>query len=454
MKKILVVLLMLAVATGVFALDGDWSMNGAAEIGTTVDFDKTPATIWGSGYNYTYKGWGPINGYLNLGYNWDSFSSGIKLQNRDWDPIGAWFEWDGENYKFSADVNLGALITKSLSFSIYGADTPSYQDPDASANNNAAGDGIFGRLWGYYKFLNGLVHLEVAYKARDNGGDKLWQSDTTAAFNNLGGSRLKDSSNNTLDQDGKWGIDRDTFSKVDHHQMLLANVVLSNLNFGIQFKDNLYAGNFYWHDGDPQLVRDVMKKIIIGFKFDMQPVEVAAQFRMGDYGVYFGGRWFIGPVTAGLSFTGILGSENPKEMKFGGGVEYKPGVFGASINGYYALEKEAVSGPAGRSQIGIVPSFFYNVIPTHLRFQTDFGFYLNGGKNDDNSKKATEVAWAVQPQLFWNFLGTGADDGYYGASGGWSGRATGIIVRYRLVSGVEDLISDNSKLDVTFRWHF
>jgi hypothetical protein len=386
---------------------------------------------------------------LVVGYDWESFASGITFQNRDGGSIDAWFDWNGENYKFSADANLGALITNYT---------------------EGVEDNHFGRLWGYYNFLNGLVHLEVAYKARDNDGDKLWVSDQTAAFSSKtqflswkGDSGEFDGGPIVHSYKGAylWGKDGSYFTKVDHDQMLLTNVVLSNLNFGFMMKNlydtSKYAGWPHPGAGDIKFVDDVLKKLIVGFKFDMQPIQVAAQFRMDDFGLYFGGRWFIGSVTAGLSFTGLLGADNPKEMKFGGGVSYNPGAFGASINAYYALVKDQPSSagdPAGSTQIGIVPSFFYNVIPTHLRFQTDFGFYLNGGKNTDNSKKATEVAWAVQPMLMWNFLGTGADDGYYGASGGWSGRATGIIVRYRLVSGVDGLIDDSNKFDVTFRWNF
>jgi len=434
MKKILVVLLMLAVATGVFALDGEWSLSGQAEIGTLVDLgakdsagNSAPSVIYGIGYNIPYDGYDNPFGKLSIGYNWESLSLGIGI--KDTGSIDGSIEWDGENYKFYANADLSNLISKPWS------------------------TGNFGRLWGWYKFLNGLVHLEVGYKSRDNGNDKLWVSDKTAAFANNG-----DSIAHGTNGKGLWGIDGGYFAKVDGDQMLLTNVVLSNLNFGFMLK-NLYkeVGWPDYYSDEVKFVDDVLKKLIIGFKFEMQPIEVAASFKMDNYGVYFGGRWFIGSVTAGLSFTGLLGSDDPKEMKFGGGVEYKPGAFGASINAYYALKKDQASSandPAGSTQIGIVPGFFYNVIPTHLQFRADFGFYLNGGKNTDNSKRPTEVAWAVQPQLFWNFLGTGADDGYYGASGGWSGKATGIIVRYRLISGVDGIIDDSNKLDVTFRWHF
>ena len=420
---------MLAVATGVFALDGDWSLSGKAEIGAYADLDVKPAVIVGSAYNKPYSDYDNIGGSLSLGYNWDALKLGIGF---NWNGgVGGELVYDGGSYKFEASGNLLPRVA--------------WQEWVKGPYN------WDGRLWGYYKLVNDLVHLEAAYMSRQN---EWWASDKVAS----GGPIAE------YPWDGG-----DTFAAFDHHTFLLAGVDLSNLSFGIVLpflfgdtnEENFIkvpgsAGAGDFQGGKTNLaalggkgfefVDGVLKQAIAGFKFNMQPIEVAAQFRMSDYGVYFGGKWFIGSVTAGLSFQGILDPDQPRRVRFGGGVEYNPGVFGANINGWYGLQKNDAGGR--KTQIGIEPGFFYNVIPTHLRFQTDVGFYFNGGRDTDTSeKKDLEIAWAVQPQLFWNFLGTGAGS-YYGFN-------TGMIVRYRIVSkDGYDNFSNCNALDVTFRWAF
>jgi hypothetical protein len=112
------------------------------------------------------------------------------------------------------------------------------------------------------------------------------------------------------------------------------------------------------------------------------------------------------------------------------------------------------------STIGVEPFFFYDAIPTHLRFALDVGFYfLNDTDGGDSSEKVT--VWAFQPQIYWNFLGTGA--GTY-----WS-YDTGIMIRYRMANAdtrdlthfgpvrwTGDPAVNNSVnfLDVVFKWGF
>jgi len=95
-----------------------------------------------------------------------------------------------------------------------------------------------------------------------------------------------------------------------------------------------------------------------------------------------------------------------------------------------------------RTQIGVEPGFFYNVIPTHLFFRTDIGFYFTNVYNgSEKNNEASKVNWAVRPQLIWNFLGTGAANGYYGFN-------TGMLFRYVLLS---DSIN---ALDIAFKFAF
>jgi len=453
MKKILVVLLVLAVATGVFAQEGSWSLNGKVEIGTFIDFDNNPEKLAGdnpdnsavyksSGYWSPYNYYGPVNGQLGLGYSRDELWLGLTFNTLDSDIINAGFTYDGGNYKFEVNSSLDNLIRGKMNV---------------------------GRLWGYYKMVNEMIHLEVAYNSRDT---QFWTSDLTGAFGGAGGigwpvidvvSRIGQGDSPWDSYASPWGGDRESFTKVDHGNYLLGDVQLSNLSFGIMLRSIFVDNDFATADnttgwlssdnsvdttfpkavgksGGYKFVDEVLKKVTIGLKFDMQPIQIAAQFRMGDYGAYFGGKWFIGPVTVGMSFMGVLkpyAIDDGNLMKFGGGVEYNPGVFGAEIKAWYGIAKFDSDNRA--TQIGLEPAFFYNVIPTHLQFRTDVGFYFNGGKTG-GTKDDIEVTWAVQPQLFWNFLGTGAGS-YYSYN-------TGIIVRYRLVSDAVNAF------DVGFRFAF
>jgi hypothetical protein len=458
MKKILVLLLILAVAGGVFALDGEWQLSGMAEVGGTLDFqlnDDDVLIAQGEGYNRVYGGWGGINGRLGLNYLWDAVKIGVEFNTWDGDAIGGNLEYNGESFKFQAATNLAQLISGNWGIWLGDGET------DISGGFDDAW-GVWynrmnvGRLWGSYSMLGGLVQLEAAFNSRDN---EWWTADKTAAFNSVlgfndGGTAITGLAGIAMEP---WA-GGDTFTKVDHHNFLLSSVELENLSFGVMIP-NVFA----W--GGSDLIEDVLKNMVAGFSFDMQPVKVAAQFQMGNYGVYFGLVWSFGVIDTGLSFTGIFKPQlggvedliDVKLFKFGGSVEYKSDAFGVKVGGYYAMDtialKPAVASAVGYSadaritQIGIEPSFWYNVIPTHLTFDVKVGFYLNGGKVG-STKADTEVGWAVEPQLFWNFLGTGATNNYWGLG-------TGMIVRYRLVGGDKyETMDDNNKLDVTFKWSF
>jgi hypothetical protein len=434
MKKILVLLLVIAAAGGVFALDGEWSLSGSAEIGTYVDFDTTDgakAAITSSTYWLPY---GDYNDYpdasLNVGYNWEALQLGLSFSYGG--GIGGELQYDGGNYKFQYNAQLAPKM---------------FMGNNANDGGDWKGDVWSNRLWGYYKLLNELVHLEVAYNSRAN---EWWASDKTAFSKPL------------WDGDG-------TFADVDQHNFLLAGLELENLSLGIMMKDvfrddqlggsngtAVHTGAFGGFNAPGkragmglELVDEVLKKMVFGVKFNMQPIEVAAQFKFDNYGVYFGGKWSIGPVGVGLSFAAILDPDATyKPIGAGVSVGYSASAFGADLKGWLNYAK--TDDTSSTSVIGIEPGFFYNVIPTHLRFKIDAGLYFSGGKVN-GEKQTLDVNWGVQPQLFWNFLGTGAGD-YYG------GLNTGMIVRYRLssISRADDYATDNktNALDVTFKFNF
>jgi len=442
MKKILVVLLILSVAGGVFAQEGTWSLSTSAWIGTRIDFDPNPAVdddpalISAVGYHQPYHWWGPVRGNVGIGYTRDAINIALDFDTRGF--IMSTATASGDNYRFV----IGGAIN-----SWFDASTAS-----ASTNNDSAigGEPRIKRLWGEYKMLNDMVTLLVAYRGPDT---MYWVSDDTGAL-------LDDSVNATsalgghtrrghyLFGHGNSGVGNgQTFTKVDGHNYLLADFGFAGLNFGMfipgvfseSYNTNGGFGNFAAGDR-AELVDDVLKASVFGAKFSMSPIEFAAQFRFSDYGIYVGGKFFAGPITAGLSFMGILNDPgNSRTMKFGGKINYNAGAFGAGVQAWYRNHRaDNDIAQDYRTVVGIEPNFFFNVIPTHLRFELDAGFYFNNKYNVDSSLDTKDVVWAVQPQLFWNFRGTGA--------GSIWGISTGIAGRYRIIS------ENVNALDIIFRF--
>jgi len=192
-----------------------------------------------------------------------------------------------------------------------------------------------------------------------------------------------------------------------------------------------------------------LKDTIVGLKFAMAPIDFAVQFKARDAGAYIGARFSTGPVTLGASFAGIFNPEKEngvyKETKFfkvGGDLNFNGGVFDAGIAASMERDTDASASKEFKQLIRVQPRFSYKVIPSHLCFALDAGFYFysNNGvtKTTDGSEKQSDITWAVQPQLFWTFLGTGARNGYGWAGPFYQGGPTGFIVRYRVVSAGAD----------------
>jgi hypothetical protein len=467
MKKILVVLLTLAVAGGVFAQEGSWSLGAGALIGTRITIDgwtgygtidasnQDPVAINASMYQRPYQQWNATRGSLATNYSRGPLALGIDWMIRpDGNVLFATLSGSGDSYKFVAGSNLLRWLGTNA--------------PDA-------GDPRIHRLWGEYNMLNEMLTLVVAYKSDDT---QYWYSDTSAGLiddsvANTGNSFGWTENNGIFGWNGNaklynnvgiaTGVYRGvylfgegngvsgngkTFTRVDGNNYLLADFGFSGLNFGIMlpntFSDAYMSGSeLQPHEGQTRsakldLVGDVLRNAVFGAKFSMYPIEFAAQFRVYDYGIYFGGKFFLGPVTIGASFMGQLNDpDNARKMKVGGSVNYSQGAFGAGILAWYHNDRPDVAVANYKSIIGFEPYFFFNVIPTHLRFELNAGFYFNtvkiGTDYDD-----MRIFWALQPQLFWNFRGTGA--------GSYWGVGTGIIARYRVVSEA------TNALDIVFKF--
>jgi hypothetical protein len=362
MKKILVLLLVLAVAGGVFAQEGTWSLSGGVRVGTTADFKASPVTI-GAGVD---GGWNN-RGNLNVGYKRGNLSTSIGFQIEQTgaatemsNGISLSADYDAGNYRAKAATN----FSKFLGFATPFVNIDSITAPDYKA--------LISELWGYYKMLGGLVHLEGAYVGRDNG---WWGSNATYG--------------------GGW-------ANLNGQSGLLANVDINNLQFGIMVPGIFAKGTVNLVDGDSSALRTS----VVGFKFVMAPVEFAAQFRFLQYGVYFGAKYTAGPVVVGLNFKGLM---DGGDIGVGASADYEsPGLFGAGVAFKYQLRTA--------KWMEVNPSFWYNVIPDYFYFKTELGFHFEGG----------DITWKLTPQIAWNFLGNGAK--------GYGDLNTGIGARFNLVS--------------------
>jgi hypothetical protein len=456
MKKILVVLLVLAVTTGVFA-QGDWSIGAGAEVTSRINLDPNynkddtgdyVAIAGGTGY-HIYDWYGKTTGVVNIGYSLGNLSASVDLHH--YDRLGSQVTVDGGNYKFQAATNLVNILHFNTG------------DPTATID----------RLWGYYKLINGMVHLEAAYNSRD--AFNPWTSDVTGAF---GGSAGRGEDFHDLFKDGG------NYTGFDHHNYLLTNITVANLEFGLVLpslfvnrearadnqrvningdnvtgenilnypgQDPATVGKGYWADESAAYVRlvdHVLKKMVFGVKFGMEPIEFAAQLLVDDYAVYLGAKFFSGPVTVGFSFNGVLASDTETHMKAGLSLGYNAGSFGAGVRAKLDNWSDKDSSKA-ESTISFEPNFYYMAMPTHLQFNLATGFYFASGTDIIGEKIPMDTYWGIQPQLIWNFMGTGS--GWGSTSGAYDGYYmidTGMIFRYRMYSGK---ITTNA-LDICFKF--
>ena len=491
MKKILVVLMILAVAGGVFAQEGKWSLVGTVEIGTRLTIspvektggpnqDEEVARINGIGYNW----WDVPRIKVDLGYNREGLSAGLQMNTRADNEI--YVAFSGQNFKAKGSV----FGIEDLLFANNDTNWGSSIKNNGFDKKDNGDDSTIKRLWGEYNVLDGLVTLVAAYKSEET---EYWVSDKTGTFLNKGQSTaLPNQLYITQNWRGWYYMNHGffdnwfTFSSVDETSYFLTNFKFTGFEIGAMVPNVFGNGRnrIYNVDGTnerndkgmtrPQnagneLVEDALKWTVIGAKFNMHPVEIAAQFSMKDYGAYFGGKFNAGPVMIGLSFQGILAptddSTSNKRVKVGGGVDYNAGQFGAGLKAYldqtnYVLGERGAAFDGFNNVIGIQPYLFYLVIPSHLGFKLDTGFYFTNITNKTTDKKEDDLVWAVQPQLFWSFRGNGAKTSYAWATGG---AQTGMMLRYRVISPLPaaPLVDGSTTehkgvnfLDVVFSWSF
>jgi len=316
MKKFVIIALIFALAAGAaFAQSGEWSVSGKGEIGTILNFA------------------GPKQAKSEIQLDEDSYGSSSEVLLKDNAKLKALIgangyhniEWYGFiGAELGVRYSIGGLSAGidflpkreglTEGYASYSTDTFAFEYRQAlfDGGNKDLFGGHFApeRLWGYYKFLDGMIHLEAAVKSRDAA---FWYStgvltkyDFGVVANVFGHTHA--SSNQTIFAKESEGGYFDLhfgrgFSDPDKHNYLLVNVApISGLEFGVMvpgvFNYGLASGG--GQGGATQTSTDTSKqgyknaqgahniefldgallRSRLGVKYGSGPIEFAAQFAL------------------------------------------------------------------------------------------------------------------------------------------------------------------------------
>jgi hypothetical protein len=494
MKKFVFISLILALAASVaFAQDeGSWSVSGSGEVSTLMNFTfkdangHLDAQVGAHGYN-RYGYYGATTGTLGITYSRGDLSVGLSFDPTD--DTYADLSYNSDNAAFQTNVSLTDILDKTFA-------------P--------------GRLWGYYKFLDGKIHLEGAFASRDTN---YWNSNE-AVGNIFDSANLFIVDDTKLAENGtdpaygnnkyKFGIGWG-FASVDHHDYLLANFSpIEGLEVGLMIPgfyanpgnhDNGVKGTAieggYWGSNSyaPAVtvpnytiemvpgfsytsVREAFKKTVFGAKYATGPVEVALQFALnGTSGtsakdkkqlnskLYLGGKYNISDgINAGLAMEatfdnkedskkdGSTGNQFGIALSFG----YGAGALNAGLEGGLLFRNNFKNTDKAKGPIkdkGVLG----------LKPQISYNIIENYlclsletllfFELDSDVSDVMGLGYEITPELWFNVSGTGAGKGYYYPN------ATAIILRYK-VGGFtkegKDIAADPTvnALDLTFKWSF
>jgi len=237
MKKTLVLLLILAVAGGIFAQDGEFSWSGGVDIGAIIDLNNEDA----AGDTEVLIGPdGNIKGHVDLGYTLGGLSLGVGFAADYWDEDDG--DVTGASIGLSADYTAdrwGAHVEMDL----FGVDSILSEGPTS--------------LWGYYTFLDGGIRFDVSHKG---GGNGIWAvSDIVLGEFHDAWDRL----------DGNTGI-QFTFGLIE------------GLSFGFQFP---FGGDDAFIDRP--FVDNFFKNMLLGASFESGAIGVS--FMLGLWPVVVSG---------------------------------------------------------------------------------------------------------------------------------------------------------------------
>jgi len=463
MKKLISILVVFAVlATAVIAQEGSWSVGGGGEISTRFNFVPDDPMVGVHAYN-NYGYYGSSTGSLSATYSNGDLSAGLAFDLAE--KILANVSYDSGDLAFAAESDVFSLL-------------------QGEAFENAVG-----RLWGYYKLLDGAIHLEVAMRSRDTN---YWISNEVVAHVFDGAPAGTDFKIPDILNPGDFitvaaaghGIGGG-FMSVDGHNYLVADFNLSSLVDGLSLgfmlprvfnfleaSPSVYFPNPWddakWTDGTLNntlsgvhpvgygtavTVKSAFQMLRFGVKYASGPLDAAVQFALlgpngtdpdkADSGLYFGLNYGINDqMKAGLGLQGHFNADDSdaNQFAFAANFSYGDGPFSAGVEGglYFGYSED-------KGQLGIRPKISYNLVDNYLNITLDALLLFN---LDGDVADATGMYYEITPELSFNVAGTGAGQGYY-----WP-NATAIILRYKVAGWAELDDPIYNAVDITFKWSF
>jgi hypothetical protein len=485
MKKLIAILAVFAfLGAALFAQDeGSWSVGGSGQVRTQIDFlplfndgieDSRHAQV-----NSDVPDIGDVRGNFSLTYGRGGLSTGLSFNQKG--KINSTLTYNGANFQFNAEQSLVDLL---------------------NGTQDSAYD--YGKLWGFYKFLDGMIYLEAAAKGRD---EQFWNSSGTAG---------------------------DSPAKEYADAYLVLNVLppqIEGLSFGFKLP-NLFV--IKPADRPKDFMDEALRLMTFGVKYSSGPLGAAAQFGLRNYqGIadqglnrfYAGATYKINDqMSAEFAFLGDFWwgdvttfdknrtdpgplkteAENLAKIYIGLGFTYDASPLNASIKLRYFNEEATYGGLGGfnspytaaffianaggdpetdtladvglgglaiprhgieNGKLRIEPAVQYDVIPTTLRvklgtlFELPFGDFtysrvrvtkdtlkdMFGMSDDDAGKayKAPQLYYEIAPEIQFNFLGTGAGN-----------TDTGFVARYRVRGYAEAPSQTMNSFDMVFKWKF
>jgi len=395
MKKALVLLLILAVAGGIFAQDLSVGLAGEVRMGADIDFiggplDETTIT---PNEDHTY-GLAKITFDKGAGH----FDLGFKV-----------------------DYNGGA----SGSLTATGEFGDGVNDEEAFFKLHAGvamGDGFLfdvDSLYGYWFFLDRQIKVDVAYKGYET---IYWRASDVVStdWDNL---------------DGMSGVEISWMPNF-----------LSGLNVGVFFPgehplDGATPYGAFPSSASGWFLDDFLGKFVLGAKYELDTLAFSFMFKMDPED----DKAF----NVGFNFTGIDNLYIGLDTQWEGLGDFKgSGIFGVGANAEYAsapitagitIKMTEFGFDGGDGALCINPYFYYDLVADTLQFRISPAIAF-GIQDDKSARLDTEF------DLFWNMNQDGCTDD----------PAMGLLVTYNLGVSFKDPGKglDASNLGVYFRWAF
>jgi len=347
MKKTLVLLLILAVAGGIFAQEGSVSWSGGVDITFAIDLADDDLEV---GVISDHD----IGGFVDFAYTKGGLELGVGFSAKVWDgddEIPVFAGTIGLSADYTAD-NWGAHVEMDFLKNEWGHDEILSEGPTS--------------LWGYYTFMGGDLRFDVAYIG---GGNGTWSV-----------------SDLVLDQHGDYGWDR-----LDGEAGIQFTYTgIEGLSFGLQMP--IYG----------EFVAEMLQEILFGLAYDNDPLGVSLMVALdnttfADFGVWIHGG-FKFAINDAMSINADVLLTVADEFLFSAGVgfDYSADPLGVGI----AVKFTDITDKFDGRTLDIAPYVSYQINDA-LAFRFDIDFCVGIGDFFD------EITLELNPSLAWD-VGGGA----------------------------------------------